>query len=141
MSLVISTENGVTNTFADAGNQYLSTANVYWTKCKVGSAFYQVQEIAANGVDGVALKRGGFRSRPIIFIADYVDTTEYGPLDFFNSDLDDFENTECQIITPNGETYPACELISADPDMFTKKTGFSTWMLTVTWIFEQKRLS
>jgi hypothetical protein len=141
MSLVISTSDGVTDTFADAIAKYLETENVYWLKCKVQNAVYAVQEIAANGVHGVALKRQGFRSRPIIILVEYVSTTEYGPLDFFNSDLDDFENTECSILTPSGETYPACELISADPGEWPVKTGFSTYSLPATFVFEQKRLS
>jgi hypothetical protein len=106
----------------------------------IGAPRYAIAEHDAAGVDGVGIKRFGFRGRKISIPAIYCNTTEQGAVSAAMADMTTLANTSFTA-TVAGVQLLACELSEeSSVDMDTFATG-STACCRAVFVIEQKRLT
>jgi hypothetical protein len=109
-----------------------------------GQAFapsYAKADIGAAGVDGVAEKRFGFRSRRFIVPAIYSASSEATAIANSMSDMASIANTSFTS-TIAGVSCPACELVTdASYVELTAKPAGSYFYARAVFVVEQKRLT
>lgn len=106
-----------------------------------GPAQYQDMEITLPGVDGIGIKRMGFRGRPIfvrmVFVGEYKAETELAKNGFFSliTPLASFS-----ITLPGGAARPSCRIVhgSAENGQWTYMGGKICLLVDVQ--FKQMRL-
>lgn len=140
MPLVVTSATG-TSTFADPVAGFTRIANDYWESHNVGAPEYERIEPSWAGVDGVGVKRMGFRRRQISFTVCIVGATEAAVMTAYEAHITKMKNVKCSISIPNGATYPACELLPDSRPQKNPKVDEGAYYMSVDFEFEQKRLT
>jgi hypothetical protein len=107
-----------------------------------GPAQYQDMEITLPGVDGIGIKRMGFRGRPIFVRMVFVGATKSaceGNKDTFFSNITGLSSFSIKL--PGGTTRPSCRIVHGSAENGQWQYAGGMMMLLVDVQFKQMRLT
>jgi len=129
-------------TFAKPVAQFMDAAGTFWDSYRVSPAEYEVQEIPASDVNGVARGRLGFRRQLLWCAVWYIGASEQACNNAYRSDREAFDNANLAITIPDDEAWAVADLIpgasnpSGPPKPCSNAAG--TFRLRVEYMFQRR---
>lgn len=135
-TFVITPAAGGALTFADVIANFDAIGGQYWDVVTPSGPKTEKQEIAAGGVDGVAIVRAGFRAQRIVADVYIVGANRAACMTLL-ANLDAAWNSPCSVAVPNGQTYPSADLEDYEVIEPATDTGYSTCVMKVRIFMEE----